>query len=258
MLTLIPVSLNDCFDEYCRYACSLRLVDTFWDDMILNAEIFRIADGKTPLGFVSLYREENLLTSFFLYESEARRLQEVFSFVKETLSPKGARIVTSDEAFLSAVFDHAVRIVPQAYFFDLLDKPSAVPELPRAWFCEAKDSDLPDLEATGFYHPAKTDNPENRIFVLRNPAGVFMGTGHIARSPFNRGWGAVGMYTAPEFRRMGVGRSMILFLTEITKENGLTPICGCYYHNTASRRTLESCGYVSRTRYVNFYFEENA
>lgn len=258
MLTLTPVSLTDCFNEYCRYACSLRLVDTFWDDMILNAEIFRIADGETPLGYASLYQEESLLTSFFLYENETGRLQEAFSLVQETLSPKGARIVTGDEVFLSAVFDYAVRTEPQAYFFDLTDKPPASPEFPRVWFYEAKEEDLPDLRETGFYHPARTDDPENRIFVLRNPAGAFMGTGHIARSPFNRGWGSVGMYTAPEFRRTGVGRSMILFLTEIAKESGLTPICGCYFHNTASRRTLESCGYASRTRYVNFYFEENA
>lgn len=89
MLTLTPVSLTDCFNKYCRYACSLRLVDTFWDDMILNAEIFRIADGGTPLGYASLYQEESLLTSFFLYENEASRLQEAFSLVQETLSPRG-------------------------------------------------------------------------------------------------------------------------------------------------------------------------
>lgn len=46
--------------------------------------------------------------------------------------------------------------------------------------------------------------------------------------------------------------------TEITKESGLAPICSCYYCNTASKPTLESCGYANPTRYVNFYFEENA
>lgn len=30
------------------------------------------------------------------------------------------------------------------------------------------------------------------------------------------------------------------------------------YCNTASKPTLESCGYANPTRYVHFYFEENA
>lgn len=257
MLSLIPVSLTDCLDEYSRYASSLRLVDTFWDDMILQADLFRITDGDLPIGFVSHHRLENLLTSFFLYEDQIARLQEAFSFIKKTLSPKGARIVTGDELFLSAVFDYTVRTEPQAYFFDLTEAKPAPPAFPRTWFYEARESDLPELNATGFYHPAAVGDPENQIFVMRDPNGVFMGTGHIARSPFNRSWGAVGMYTAPAFRRTGVGRSMILFLTEITRESGLTPICGCNFYNTASKHTLESCGYASRTRYVNFYFEEN-
>ena len=130
-----------------------------------------------------------------------------------------------------------------------------------ASICEGVDESLVDEK---YYEPPLIDIikfacnrcPENRIFVMRRPDGMFMGTGHIARSPFNRSWGAVGMYTAPGFRRTGVGRSMILFLTEITKEMGLTPICGCYCQNHASRRTLESCGYASRTRYLNLYFEE--
>ena len=256
MLSLIPVKLEDCLPAYCRYAASLRLVDTFWDDMILQAELFRIAEDGKELGFVSRKRPEDLLTSFYLHNNAVFRLAEVFSYVKGILHPTGARVVTGDETFLSAALDHARHVEPQAFFFDLTDQKAAPPAFPRAWFYEAQEADLPELQETGFYHPAVIGNPENRIFVMRRPDGMFMGTGHIARSPFNRSWGAVGMYTAPGFRRTGVGRSMILFLTEITKEMGLTPICGCYCQNHASRRTLESCGYASRTRYLNLYFEE--
>lgn len=257
MLELKPVTLDTCREEYCRYASSLRLVDTFWDDMILEAQIYAICDGEV-LGYVSHHEKEDLLSSFILLKNGVLRLQEIFSHIRTALHPHGARIVSGDELFLAAAFDHTASIEPKAFFFDLTDKPVKPADYPREWFYEAVETDLPELIETGFYHPAVIGEPENRIFVLRDPSGAFMGTGHIARSPFNRSWGAVGMYTAPAFRQKGAGRSMILFLTEITKEMGLIPICGCAYTNTASKRTLESCGYASRTRYLDLIFKEQA
>lgn len=197
-----------------------------------------------------------MLTAFFIREGWEYYVQQAFDCVKSELSPAGARVMTNDEIFLSAALEHAREVNQQAYLFALTDRSVKPARYPSLWFRAATDADIEDLTATDFYDSVVIDNPENQIYVLRDDSNTFLGTGHIYISPVKNNCGAVGMYTAPEFRNKGIAHSIITFLTEIVKCERLVPIACCNTHNIASRKTLESCGYTTNTRYINLIFHK--
>jgi hypothetical protein len=53
---------------------------------------------------------------------------------------------------------------------------------------------------------------------------------------------------------MGIGRSIIIHLRNICIEKGLTPMAGCWYYNHNSKNTLESTGFITKTRLLRIDF----
>jgi GNAT superfamily N-acetyltransferase len=70
------------------------------------------------------------------------------------------------------------------------------------------------------------------------------------------GAASIGMSVHPDFRRKGVGRSIIMHLADICREKGVTPHCGCWYYNHNSKATSESAGFVAQTRLLNVFFKD--
>jgi len=62
------------------------------------------------------------------------------------------------------------------------------------------------------------------------------------------------MITLEAKRQNGAGRSILIHLADICKENGFIPISGCYYYNHLSKKTIESAGKYSKTRLLNVSF----
>ena len=63
-----------------------------------------------------------------------------------------------------------------------------------------------------------------------------------------------GMLTKESQRERGIGRSIILHLKEIVYEMGMTPVPGCWYYNINSRKTLESAGYITKSKLLHIIF----
>lgn len=82
----------------------------------------------------------------------------------------------------------------------------------------------------------------------------FLGVGVIVNNVIVKNCKGTGMFTNEKYRQKGVGRSIILPLKDICHAAGVTPIPGCWYYNHNSKRTLESAGYVTKTRLLNVEF----
>jgi len=115
--------------------------------------------------------------------------------------------------------------------------------------------DLDDIqEITGDF----TDNHVERIkagklYVLKENS-VFLGLGIIVDNVIMKNCKGTGMFTNEKQRQRGVGRSIILHLKDICHENGIIPLPGCWYYNHNSKKTLESAGYISKTRLLRIDF----
>ncbi|MEG0693654.1 MAG: GNAT family N-acetyltransferase [Oscillospiraceae bacterium] len=246
------VTFNDIKEHLINYTKELRLVDTYWEWYIIDADLYEILIDDDLVGFFSIHKEENMLTSFHMNPTLPSK--SIFENIIEEFSVNCAYVVTNDELMLSLCMDKHVRIELQAYFFDDSQLEVADAEFSATMLKLAEEKDLKELEEIDFFHPLAIHDGENLIYVMRNEQDEFMGAGHIQRMQLERKWGAVGMYVSPDFRQMGVGRSIILHLKGIVKQMELIPIAGCWYYNHNSSKTLECCGFSSKTRLLKVYF----
>lgn len=81
------------------------------------------------------------------------------------------------------------------------------------------------------------------IFILGNGDAIY-GCGIIENGRICSGTSSIGMFANPDYRQMGVARTVLLNLKEYVYNLGLEPISGCWYYNTLSKVSLESAGMV--------------
>ncbi len=257
MYTYKKITLNEAKFQFITYTSKLRLVDTYWEDYILESDIYEVDFDDKMIGIFSIHVEENMLTSFYISDDYVHLAQPIFKKILDELTPTCAYVVTNDELMLSLCMDNHFSVELQAYFFDDSNSPVKDAEYGSETLKLCCEADIEELTKADFFKPPYVGNDENLIYVMRDKVGAFMGAGHIQRMELQREWGAIGMYVVPEFRQMGVGRSIIIHLKKITKQMGLIPIAGCWYYNHGSKKTLESCGLTSKTRLFKVYFKSD-
>lgn len=229
--------------------------DDFLEEHILRSTFYSILIHGIPSGYFAIL-DGKLLTQFYLPKPAFRHAQAVFADMLETFKIKEAFVPTCDEAMLALCMDEQRSIAQQAYFFEDSEVAVRPAEYPREWLTPASLSDLEEIRSiTGDF----TDRHEERIregqlFILREK-GEFLGMGIIEINCIMKGCIGTGMFTNPLHRQKGVGRSIILHLKELCREQEMIPLPGCWYYNHNSKRTLESAGYIAKTRLLRISFE---
>ncbi|MCZ0704618.1 GNAT superfamily N-acetyltransferase [Natronobacillus azotifigens] len=228
--------------------------DNFLEEHILTSEIYSIYMEDEHIGYFGVFNKE-MLTQFFISKSAFKFVQQAFQEVLNVFEIQSAFVPTCDESFLSLCLDKHSKVHLQAYFFEEAEEKVREPEFPRDLMKVATLDDLQEIVAiTGDF----VDNHEQRIkdqqlYVLREN-NEFLGMGLIEDNVIMKNCQATGMFTNEKHRQKGIGRSIILNLKQICHENGKTPLPGCWYYNENSKRTLESSGYISKTRLLRIDF----
>ena len=88
---------------------------------------------------------------------------------------------------------------------------------------------------------------KKELYVLEKEKEM-LGIGIVVRNKIMENCISIGVLTKASKRKLGVGRSIILHLKRIAFELGLTPVAGCWYYNAESRLTLESAGYITKSK----------
>lgn len=245
-----------------KYTNEVRLVDTYWEDFILESSIFEIHINSKFAGVFSIHNECSRLTSFHVEDEFWRLAHTIFMSVIEKFKPETAYVVTSDELLLSLLCDFVAddknnaKLELQAYFFDDVQDVPIDKQHEHLQLYPATQEHLPLLKELDFFDRLSLDDPTDVIYVLFDD-DEFLGAGHIQTMLFERKWGAVGMVTSPNHRQKGIGKAIITMEKQICKAQGLIPIAGCWYFNHASKNTLEACGFASKTRLIKVTLREN-
>ncbi len=255
MFKYIKTTVQDKLNDYINYTKTLRLIDTYWEDYILESQTYSIEIDEQYAGCFSIHSQENMLTSFFIKDEYVIFSQAVFLDILEKYQVKFAYVVTSDELFLSVAMDNHKKVELQAYFFDDSFVPKNPCKYPIYLLKQANKSDYNELKALDFFDNLDLEDETDIKYVMRDCNGNLMGAGHIQTMLLAPKWGACGMITAENYRQKGVGKSIIMHLKQICMERELIPIAGCWYYNHNSKRTLESCGFSSRTRLLKIHFK---
>lgn len=252
MYRFIKTNMEEVEDLYKSYAQKNDCGDDFWEEHIYNGDIYKITLDDNTLGIFSIFNNEKL-TSFYLLEPLVDA-QSIFSSVLSEFNITSAFVITKDEPFLSLALDLHKEVKIQAYFFINTERTVPPAAYPREWVKKATMADLSELLGIKFFGEEAKRIEDGTLYVMRDPEGNFMCAGIIEPLKLQKNKTATGMYTQPEFRQKGVGRSMIMHLKDITIEQGKTTSAGCWYYNHLSKRTLESTGYITKTRLLNILF----
>jgi len=147
------------------------------------------------------------------------------------------------------------KIEIQAHHFTDTKASVRPPEFGIDNFRLANEQDIKELEqlAGDFLDNYDQMVRDNQIYVLEEN-NEMIGLGVLVQNKIMMNCAGTGMFTKESRRGEGIGRSIILHLKAIVYESGKTPVPGCWYYNTNSKRTLESAGYISKSKLLKFHF----
>lgn len=235
-----------------------NVVDDYWEEHILNAQLYKIYADETEIGGFAVFNEEKLtwfhMDAVFLFKA-----QEIFKRILSEYKIQTAYAATCDELMLSLCMDYHKSIEKQAYFFDgSICHKVAPPEYERECIAQVLPEEIGDVneKTDNFFHDVTPESMRagaHKIYRLRD-CGEDLGYGVLVpMKTIPQYWGC-GMVTVEEYRRKGVGRSIQIHLAELCREMGKIPVSGCWYQNHLSKKTIESAGRYSKTRLLNVHF----
>lgn len=223
-------------------------MESFMEDNLENSEVFSINAEEHHIGFAA--KQEETLYFFYIEKSWIRLGEYIFErFIKEH-DVSSVFFQTSDTFLVSLVCDWEFDKKKGAYFFmdaGRKEKPSGILE---SYIFKAAKSE--DVEMIRQYTGDFFDNLEKRIeqgtIYMLVEENILLGCGIIEYGRLFKEYGSIGMITSKDQRKKGVGQMILWHLKEICYEKGITPISGCWYYNTLSRKTLEKANMISIAR----------
>lgn len=253
--TQTPTTLDQSRALFNDYRATLNDInDDFWEDHLLHADWWRVTHNGEDLALYAIHGGNNL-TFFHATPKALRHAQPIFRHILDTHAPTHVYVTTGDELFLALAMDYHTRIDKQAYFFMQGSAPVRAPEFDRALLRPATLADAPDiLDTEGVAENIRA----GKYYILRNHNGEFLGQGFYNPLQLTPSAVSIGMSVHPNHRRRGVGRSIIMHLAQISREQEQTPCCGCWYYNHNSKLTLESAGFVTRRRLLKIWFVDDS
>lgn len=227
--------------------------DDFLENYILESDFYRMEIDGSEIGLVGIHG--NLLTYFFVAPVFLHQAHSAFAAVLAQFSLAEAFVPTSDRHFLNVVLEFSQTFSIQALHFSPTERPVRPPEFPANQLRAATPTDLNAVvNLTGDFLDKWEDRINRQEIFLLEDSGEILGLGVLVKNVLMEHCLGTGMFTRPEARQRGVGRSIILHLKDMVRRRGFTPVPGCWYFNHESRRTLESAGYLAVSKLLRFSF----
>ena len=221
--------------------------DDFLEGYILESEFYSIEINGRCCGFFGI--NEKLLTILYIDELHFSYGNRLFAEIKRRYPVREAFVPTTDIATLSIILENYKEIKIQALHFSDTERTIRSAEFGKEYFRRAEMADLDEILkiAGDFLNDYAAKITAKELFVLEKEEEI-LGIGVLEKNRIMDNCIGPGMLTKESQRRRGVGRSIILHLKEIAYAMGMTPVPGCWYYNTNSRKTLESAGYITKSK----------
>jgi len=261
MLQFIPTTLYLLASWRNTYLDSLAYAQDMHSESMISwmtgVTCYLINNSDKPVGYIIL-NGSNELVEFYLDRDLLNQKERVFSEIIEKFDIKNVYCKSFDQVLLSCCHKFSISSKLVGYLFQdyniqsdiILDNTIAV----RL----ATIKDVPFLNS--FENEMLDDGEEIDPYIRNNSVYMFMkgdelvGCGYLFNIIPGRIHWDVGMWVNQPFRRKGYGTQIISYLMKYCFDNGFVPIAGCAEDNTASRLTLEKCGFVSGLCLINFQF----
>ncbi len=218
-----------------------------------------ILGGGVPIGYC-IVSANKVLLQFYVLPDNLLCAEEAFRQIVAQRIVDKALVITYDPLCLSLAMDLHKNVTVRCHLFaDGGTEPSPVSRFDKTAFRMAELADIPVIRAAcGDFHDFLHYTLEGsvaagEIFVLYSGAEL-LGTGVISGKNSSPPWVDIGMCVSESHRMQGVGTHIVLKLREHCRERGWISGASCQSTNTASKKTLEKAGMVSRDRVLEVTF----
>ena len=227
--------------------------DSSYEKQILNSSFYKMQYEKNEIGYFSVL-SENILSQFYIKEEYRHLSQGCFKRILGDLNITSALVATCDLLFLSTAMDFQKSIKIEAYLFKETDRPVDGPNYPKSMLrlANLSDAELVKKLSNDYFKDLYQKISDREIYILEDE--VIYGFGILGNHMLNKNYKSIGMYTIEAHRHQGVGRSIVLHLKDLIHTTGAKTLLGCLYEDYKSKRTLESCGYISDVRLLKVLF----
>lgn len=264
-------TLKDIFFESTEWDSISELIEDYFTELGYNNDAFHnsMMTGGTPYtifisnelsGFFSVadsWECGKMITSFYIHHKKRRYSADILDSVCSEYDIAAVLVASNDSHLISIAFEKmkalGTSFEMQAYNFTY-GEPDVKAAYGMDYMEKVPDDEFDRMnELTEKQWEGCFDSDDFQFWkIVKN--NITLGYGAICKMPYNRKNIDVGNFTLPEYRRKGVGRSMIINLSQIALNQGFTPVAGCWYYNKESIPTLKSSGYIPQNRifYIRF------
>lgn len=234
--------------------------DLFHNSMMTDGDAYSVFLDSVNCGFFSLmdsWESGKMITSFYIRPENRRYSDKILDDVCREYNVTAVLVPSSDNHLVSIAFEKmnilGTSFDMQAYNF-IYGEPSVKADYGMDCMEQVKSEEFDEMNKLTEKQWDGCYGSDNYRFYKIVKDGVALGYGAIGKMRYNYRNVDVGNFTLPEYRRKGIGRSMIINLSRIAISQGFTPVAGCWYGNKESILTLKSSGYIPENRifYVRF------
>lgn len=249
-------SIKDIYELREKYINNLPYAQEFYiEDMVKKSICYQIYLNNNLVGYFFV-NSEKVLVEFYLEKKEMTKSQYIFKFLIEKEYFTTAEAKSFDYLLMALCLDFKKNSSCTGYLFrDFNNVNCPLSTYDNLHFQIAEQEDMEKITeiSEDFFLELENNIYRQEVFTLYSNHSL-LGAGICQKTFGSSKYYDIGMVVSKEHRNKGVGTYIISKLKEHCLSNDLVPICGCWYYNYPSKRTLEKAGFITNHRIVRFEF----
>lgn len=251
-------SLSELSDLRTQYLDSLVAAqELYLELMVTKARPFLIKINGERAGYF-LLDEAKCLLEYYLTARFVERGEEVIGAILKQFSVKKALCLTFNHFLLNCCLAYQKRLKTIGISFrERIDiHASSMPFELTVRAASMKDEQhIIKINEEVFDHDHEVAEyiDKGQLLIFEHN-GEVAGFGIFARVIEGRDDFDIGMLVAKQYRRRGLGETIIRYLADYCGQRGWRPVCGCAVDNIGSRRSIEKAGFIAGYRLLEFIF----
>jgi ribosomal protein S18 acetylase RimI-like enzyme len=254
----IHASASDAYEQLAgeRRRTLVGPEDDMWAAFADRAEPYALMVGAKLVGRFSV-DVESQVHGFYVSEEFEAVAAELFVRVVDEMSISAAMASTVDPRFLSLSLAAGCVAQPVALMYEHIGGAESDESVDVRLAASADHS-----AAVGFYQaengssepfvtPFVAERIEHDELYLVEADGKIVATGECRVDNRAPGNAHLGLVVGSELRNQGMGSRLMHTLTEICKNQDMTPLCSTEPSNTAAQRVIRRAGFRSRHQVFN-------
>lgn len=231
------------------------------EENVQESTYYKIEMDSIWVGYFCVDSKKTLW-EFYLIRNAVIHSQEIFKFLIDMDYVNSAECITYDHMLMSLCFDFQKKSSCSAYVFrDNIEVNYSLNMYDNINMRLATTEDLNSLleinkiaeDWNDFFSDLDKQIRMKEVFVFHSD-NELLGAGTCKKTWQSRNYCDIGMVVANKYRNKGIGTYIILKLKEYCYSNNQIPVCGCWYPNYPSKKTLEKAGFIANHRVIRFEF----